>query len=157
GGTPTVVRELAIRLRKATAGKSITSDSVHVACLSEWGPVAYQIQDAAIPVTPLNAHSPRDVLVISRLVGLICQYGFGVVFSFLVHASAVAAAAARFVPQVRFIQSIQTTQPNPRWQWRNQRFAHWAAAKIVVPSQSVAQVAREWCEIPAEKIVIIPN
>jgi len=58
---------------------------------------------------------------------------------------------------VRLIQSIQTTQPNPRWHWLAQTMAAHGAARIVVPSPSVAEVARERCDIPGEKITVIPN
>jgi glycosyltransferase involved in cell wall biosynthesis len=38
-----------------------------------------------------------------------------------------------------------------------QRFAQLAAEKIIVPSPSVARVAREWAGVAEEKIVVIPN
>jgi glycosyltransferase involved in cell wall biosynthesis len=73
------------------------------------------------------------------------------------HANAMAAAASLRISDVRWIQSIQTTQPWPRWHWMVQRIAHRAAELVVVPSQSVARSATEWSGIPAEKIVVIPN
>jgi glycosyltransferase involved in cell wall biosynthesis len=150
GGTPAVVRELAVRLRQ-------TGADVQVACLSEWGPVADQLKSSAIPVTALDATSFRDLQVLPRLIRLIRQGRFTTVFSFLMHANAMAAAASLFVPDVRWIQSIQTTQPLPRWHWMVQKIAQHAAEKVVVPSASVARIAQEWARVPHDKIVVIPN
>ena len=151
GGTPTVVRDLAVRLRAASGAH------VEVACLAPWGPMADLIQGAGISVTPLNARGAADVRVLPRLVSLLRGHQIDTVFSFLVHANAVAAAASRVCRGVRFFQSIQTTQPYPRWHWRVQKLAQRAAEKIVTPSESVAQAAREWAGVPAERIVVIPN
>ena len=151
GGTPTVVRELAIRLAGGGA-------AVEVACLSPWGPVADQIAAAGIPVTPFNARRTAALpSVVARLVRLIRRRRFDVVFSFLVHANVVAAAASFFSPGVRFLQSIQTTQPNPRWHWTAQAIALRRAQRIIVPSPSVARVAESWAKAPAEKLLVIPN
>ncbi|WP_428936882.1 glycosyltransferase [Fontivita pretiosa] len=149
GGTPTVVRELAVRLRPHA--------HVEVACLGRWGPVAQQIQDSGIAVVALGARGVRDVHVFRNLVRLIRQRRFDTVFSFLIHANAAAAVAKLFCPGVRFIQSIQTTQPWPRWHWWVQRIVQEAAEKVVVPSASAGQAAQKWSDVPHEKIVVIPN
>jgi glycosyltransferase involved in cell wall biosynthesis len=150
GGTPTVVRELAIRLRD--------SSGVTVACLSRWGPVADQLRDAGVTVVPFDAAGAADLpRTVLRLISLIRRERFDIVFSFLIHANLVAALASRFCPRVRFLQSIQTTQPTPRWHWRLQSVLHHAAQCVVVPSPSAAQAARDWANVPAEKIVVIPN
>ena len=154
GGTPTVVRELAIRL--APHARSGGGD-VQVASLAPRGAVSDQIDAAGIAVHALDAKSSRDIRVVARLHKLIARQRIDTVFSFLLHANAVAAAVSLFAPGVRFIQSIQTTQPNPRWHWKVQKLAQRAAEKIVVPSPSVAEVAREWCDVFEKKIVIIPN
>ena len=151
GGTPTVVRELAIRLRDAGAAQ------VEVACLGRRGPVADEIAEAGIGVTALDARGPSDLLVLRRLIRLISDRKIETVLSFLVHANAMAAAASLSLQDVRFFQSIQTTQPRPRWHWPVQGLAQWAARRVIVPSESVATVAREWAHVPAEKIVVIPN
>jgi len=152
GGTPTVVRELAKRLHEP--GRI----EVQVACLKSRGPIAAQMEAAGVPVSCFDArssfHLPKAVRQLRELVK---RDSIDTVVSFLVHANAVAAIAARKLPGVRFLQSIQTTQPYPRWHWKVQRFAQRRADKIVVPSLSVARVAREWSNIPNEKIVIIPN
>jgi glycosyltransferase involved in cell wall biosynthesis len=152
GGTPTVVRELAIRLRAASDAH------VEVACLSPWGPVADQLKEAGVTVTPLDARGVLDLpRVVRRLVKLIASHRIDTVFSFLLHANAVAATAGRFCHDVHWLQSIQTTQPNPRWHWRVQAIVQHAAERIVVPSESVAQVSRDRAGIPLEKIIVIPN
>jgi len=150
GGTPTVVRELAIRLNE--------SSDVTVACLSRQGPVGDQLIARNIPVIAFNARNARDLFsTTNRLVSLIRKERFDTVFSFLIHANFVAAIASRFCPGVRFLQSIQTTQPTPRWHWRLQSLVHHAADCIIVPSPSAAMAAMEWADIPADKIVVIPN
>jgi glycosyltransferase involved in cell wall biosynthesis len=150
GGTPTVVRELAIRLGQ--------SNNITVACLSRWGPVADQLSDANVPVIPFDAAGPADMLrTVIRLVTLIKRERFDVVFSFLIHANLVAALASPFCRGLRFLQSIQTTQSTPRWHWRLQSIVHHAAEKIIVPSPSTAHAAMDWSDVPAEKIVVIPN
>jgi glycosyltransferase involved in cell wall biosynthesis len=154
GGTPTVVRELAVRLAplaKAAGGE------VQVASLSPRGPVSDQIEAAGIQVSALNAKGPRDARVVARLHRLITRQHIDTVFSFLVHANAAAAAVSLFARNIRFIQSIQTTQPDPKWHWRVQKIAQRAAEKIVVPSPSVAISAAEWSDVPSNKIIIIPN
>src|SRR5580693_8968176 len=108
GGTPTVVRELSTRLTVGGAAH------VEVASLAPWGPVASQIVSRGITVHALGAKGPRDLPgVIWKLRKLIVERQFSVVFSFLMHANAVAAACRVFTPGLRWIQSIQTTQPWP--------------------------------------------
>jgi len=149
GGTPTVVRELALRLR--------TKADVQVACLGKWGPVAGELAAAGVPVTALAASGPKDMQILPRFVHLLAAEKIDTVFSFLLHANAVAAAASVFVRDIRWIQSVQTTQPWPRWHWIVQRLAHRAADTIVVPSPSAAAAAHHWAGVPPEKIVIITN
>jgi glycosyltransferase involved in cell wall biosynthesis len=151
GGTPTVVRELAKRLRNPP------NVQVEVACLGTWGPIADEIQAAAIHVTALGAHEPTDLWVARRLIDLIHHRRIDTVLSFLLHANAIAALAKIACRDVRFFQSIQTTQPYPAWHWHVQRFAHHAAEKIIVPSPSVARAANQWAKVPSTKIVTIPN
>jgi glycosyltransferase involved in cell wall biosynthesis len=151
GGTPAVVRELAIRLHHDP------DFHVHVACLDRWGPVADQLRDCGVPVTALNACCRVDPRVLVRLIRLIRRAKIDTVFSFLIHANAVAALASLVVPDVRFLQSIQTTQPNPRWHWRLQNVIQHAAEKIVVPSPSVKEAAIRWAGVEPEKLCIIPN
>jgi glycosyltransferase involved in cell wall biosynthesis len=151
GGTPTVVRELAVRLHK------LANVHVGVACLAPWGPVATQLAHAGVTVTSLEAHGANDLAAIGRLIELIHHREFDTVFSFLIHANVAAAMASLVCRHVRFIQSIQTTQPSPRWHWKLQRRAQKRAEKIVVPSESTADVAHEWAKIPRGKIVVIHN
>lgn len=151
GGTPTVVRELAIRLNQWP------DVEIEVACLATWGPVADELSAAGIPVTALEAKGVTDLGVVPRLTKLIRTRRFDTVFSFLIHANAIAAAASLRCRQTRFIQSIQTTQPTPRWHWWLQAIVQQAAEVIVVPSPSVAQAAEDWAQVPAEKIRVIPN
>lgn len=146
------MRELALRLRRA-----VPRMHIEVTCLAKWGPVATQLADAGIPVTSLGAVGRLDVRVLPRLIHLARTRQIDTVFSFLVHANVIAAAASFWVRDVRWLQSIQTTQPWPAWHWFAQRLAHHAADAIVVPSPSVAACARDWAHVPAEKIVVIPN
>jgi glycosyltransferase involved in cell wall biosynthesis len=151
GGTPTVVRELAIRL------KETPEVCVEVACLAKWGPVADQLREAGVAVTALGASSIGDIGAIAKLIQLIRIKRFDTVFSFLIHANTCATIAKLFVRDVRFIQSIQTTQPWPRWHWKLQAIVQEAAERIIVPSPSVAEIAVKWANIPQSKIEVIPN
>jgi glycosyltransferase involved in cell wall biosynthesis len=150
GGTPTVVRELATRLH----GRG---NDVQVACLDAWGPTADAIAAAGVSVTALNARGVFDVTVVARLGRLIHREKIDVVLSFLMHANVTAAAVSRLFPHVRWLQSIQTTQPTPRWHWVLQGIAQHAAGKIIVPSESVAKAAIDRSGVSPEKIVVIPN
>lgn len=152
GGTPTVVRELAIRLNRG--GGAV----VEVACLKPPGPVAVQLRDAGVQVHSLGARSSRELLRVERdLRERIRSRGFDTVFSFLVHANVVAALAARKLPEVRFLQSIQTIQPRPAWHWHAQRWAARHAEKVVVPSTAIVKHASRASGIASEKFVVIPN
>ncbi len=147
------MRELATRLSARHP-----SLSIEVACLSKWGPIADELRDAGVRVTAFNAAGSFSLVrVVTRLVQLIGERNIDTVFSFLLHANAVAALASRRCRSTRFLQSIQTTQPDPRWHWKVQAFAHHAADRIVVPSPSAATAATEWSNIPRRKIDIIPN
>jgi glycosyltransferase involved in cell wall biosynthesis len=151
GGTPTVVRELAIRLNDPPHVR------VDVACLAGPGPVVDQLKAAGIQVMPLMAKGATDLLTIPYLFQLISSNRYDTVFSFLIHANAAAAMVAPFCTGVRFLQSIQTTQPTPRWHWRLQSLVQHAAVRIVVPSPSVADAAMAWANVPREKITVISN
>lgn len=152
GGTPAVVRELALRLHRAGGAH------IEVACLGPWGPVADQIAAGGVTVTALKARSTISLpIVVTRLARLIRREHFDTVFSFLLHANASAALACLFCPGVRLLQSIQTTQPSPAWHWRMQRWAHPRADRLVVPSPSVADVAARWSAVPADKLRVISN
>ena len=152
GGTPTVVRELAIRLNDPP------EVVVEVACLKGWGPVAEQLRDAGISVTAFGARRPWELWrVAGRLRALVRERSVDSVFSFLAHANAVAALAAPDLPGVKLFQSIQTVQPRPRWHWWLQRCVQRRADKVVVPSTAVARVARDRCGVPTERVLVIPN
>ena len=152
GGTPTVVRELAARL-----ATSYLSLHVEVACLAGRGPVVEEIEVAGVEVTPLHARGRGDRGVITRFITLVRDHRIDTVLSFLVHANVVAAAAAVVLRDIRWLQSIQTTQPWPAWHWVAQRAAALAAESIVVPSASVAAAAHHQSGIPLDKLVVIPN
>ena len=151
GGTPIVVRELATRLRSASL-------EIEVACLKPMGIVGEQLRAAGLRVTSFDARGVLDLRrTIRSLATLVNDRKIDTVFSFLIHANFVASRAARLLPGVRFLQSIQTTQPRPRWHWWLQRRVQSAAELIIVPSESIAKRAKEWCDVPGEKIRIIPN
>lgn len=150
GGTPTVVRELAIRLKQQGV-------DVEVASLATWGPTADAIRDAGVPVTALDARGTWDIGVIGRLKRLVSERRIDVILSFLVHANVAAAYVRWRCPGVRVFQSIQTTQARPRWHWVAQRIAARSAELVIVGSASTARVAQERCGIPAQRLKMIPN
>jgi len=146
GGTPTVVRELATRLNQ------IPHVKCEVACLKQLGPVGHQLRAGQVKVHAFGARGWWNVLgAMTQLIDLVRFGLFDTVVSFLVHANAMSAAASMFFTrgQVRWIQSIQTTQPSPHWHWRLQRRIRNRAECFVVPSQSVAQVAHQLAAGPA--------
>lgn len=150
GGTPSVVRELAIRLKRHGV-------DVEVACLGHWGPTADQIAEGGVSVSALGAKGPYDLTAVDRLRRLVAAGRFDVVLSFLVHANVAATLALLGRRGVDLYQSIQTTQPKPRWHWWAQAAVSPAAARIVVPSQSVAEAARHRSMVSPERLVVIPN
>jgi glycosyltransferase involved in cell wall biosynthesis len=151
GGTPTVVRELALRLRDPRT-------QVEVASLKTVGPVGAGLGEQGVEVHALDARSPLDLRrAARRLRSTIESRGIDTVLSFLVHANTVAASVSSSMPNVRFVQSIQTTQPRPRWHWPVQRWAARSAQRVIVPGPSVARVARDWCDVPESLIDLIPN
>lgn len=150
GGTPTVVRELATRLAPFA--------SIEVACLKAGGPVGDDLQARGFKVHSLNVRRVTELRsAVSGLIDLVKQGEFETLFSFLIHANFVASRACRALRTLRCLQSIQTTQVRPRWHWWIQSRIHAAAARIVVPSESVATRAVERARVPREKIVVIPN
>ncbi len=149
GGTPRVVYDLATRLR---APDLITG----VACLAPWGPVAGELEMAGVRVRALGATSSFQLPFIMRdFVRLARQYD--VIYSFLMHANTVAALSSVFLGEKLFLQSIQTTQPDPHWHWLVQGLVERAATRIVVPTQSVANIANQNSRIPSSRITVIPN
>jgi glycosyltransferase involved in cell wall biosynthesis len=154
GGTPTVVRELSLRLNQ------IPHVKCEVASLGQLGPVGHQLRNSQVKVHAFAGRGISNALsVLTQLIDLIRFGRFDTVFSFLIHANAMAAAASLFFSrgQVRWLQSIQTTQPSPHWHWRLQRRVHKRAERIIVPSSSITQVAHQLASIPLEKFQVIPN
>ena len=145
GGTPRVVKELAIRVRPFGFETS-------VACLSPWGPVADELAAAGVPVTAFNARSVSDLRRTIR-----CARAWAasadVLFSFLMHANVVATLARR--RSTRLIQSVQTTQPNPAWHWWLQGLVNRSAECVVVPSPSVVEANAT--VMPPRRVCVIPN
>ncbi len=158
GGTPTVVRELATRLRSESPDHAI---HIEVASLKPPGPVGAMLVAAGIVVHSLNASSIWQLKLVARkLRELIHGRDIDTVFSFLVHANVIARwAVDRTDPsrRVRLFESIQTTQPRPRWHWWAQRWASRRCDRVIVPSPSVARIAQERCGLNANRIAVIPN
>ena len=149
GGTPTVVRELATRLKAPNT-------HVEVASLKDLGPNGALLASRDVPVTALHAGGVLTLpAVVHRLRRLVRSRDIDTVLSFLVHANVVASFA---VPRnIRLLQSIQTTQPRPAWHWRVQRWAARRAERVIVPSTSVVDAAVQRSHVPREKFVVIPN
>jgi glycosyltransferase involved in cell wall biosynthesis len=154
GGTPTVVRELATRLNL------IPHVKCEVASLGQLGPVGHQLRNNQVKVHAFGGRGMFNALsVMTQLIDLVRFGRFDTVFSFLIHANAISAGASLFFSrgQVRWLQSIQTTQPSPHWHWRLQARVHKRAERIIVPSPSISQVAHQLARIPMDKFLVIPN
>jgi glycosyltransferase involved in cell wall biosynthesis len=138
-------------------------NSIHieVASLKPPGPVGTMLRDAGINVHSLDASRIWQLKrVARRLRDLIKAREIDTVFSFLVHANFVSRwAVEKSDPsrRIRLFESIQTTQPHPRWHWWTQRWASRKCDRVIVPSPSVARIAQQRCGIPADRIVVIPN
>lgn len=150
GGTPEVVRQLDRQLRSA-------GYAVDVACLGRFGPVAEQIVEQGGRVWAFDRRARSVVGAVGDLHELVAERNVDRVLSFLVHANAVAALTSTRWPAVRWFQSVQTTQPYPRWHWWVQRFAAGRAERVICPSRSVADQASSASGVPAEKLLVLPN
>lgn len=150
GGTPTVVRELDKRL----TGQEL---EVEVACLGRFGPVAEQIQNDGGRVRAFDATVSRLPHAVRQLRGVVRERQIDGVLSFLVHANAVAALASTKLTGVRWLQSIQTTQPYPWWHWKLQGWAGTRAERLIAPSQGIVEAAGRLAGIASERFEIIPN
>ena len=107
---------------------------------------------------PAGCAGAADIRAIVRLARLVRRERYDTVFSFLIHANVAAAMLSPFFRNVRFFQSIQTTQPYPKWHWKAQSIVrHAVPRRIVVPSESVAHAAQQWANVPADDIAIISN
>jgi glycosyltransferase involved in cell wall biosynthesis len=149
GGTPTVVRELAMRLSGPEA-------HVEVAVLKDLGPGGAYLRSRDFTVTPFEARDPLALpRVVRRLIRLIREHRIDTVVSFLIHANLAASLAVG--RDVRLFQSIQTTQARPKWHWTAQALIASRARRIIVPSPSVAQVAAERSAIALDQFEVIPN
>ena len=145
GGTPRVVKELAIRLRPYGFDTA-------VGCLAPWGPVADELAAAGVPVTAFDATRATRL---PRTVGRVRRWADGadVLFGFLVHANTVATLAR--TGHTRLLQSVQTTQPWPRWHWWVQGLIGPVAERIVVPSASVVRKLADAGTIG--RVTVVPN
>jgi len=150
GGTPTVVRELAWRLQEWEGAH------VEVVGLAKEGPLREQLWARGVKCTALGARGARDFpRTLWRLWRLVRQEKIDTVVSFLMHANTMAAALRFLYPRARYIQSIQTTQPWPRWHWIMQRWAAKSADAVMGPSAAVADVAKRWAGV--SQFAVIPN
>ncbi len=150
GGTPTVVRELARRL----PGNGF---EVGVACLARQGPTGTAIEADGGDVTAFGTRLLQLPTAVKRLRRLVLDERYDTVLSLLVHANVVASLARQADDGVHWWQSIQTTQPRPRWHWLAQRFAARRAAGIIVPSSSVAAAAAHRSGIDMSQLHVIAN
>ena len=150
GGTPTVVRELARRLPEHGC-------AVEVACLGRHGPTAEQIVGDGGTVHAFGVGLRQLPGAVSRLRNLVKSGQFDAVLSFLVHANVVAALARRRGDGVRWWQSIQTTQPRPRWHWLAQRWAARRSDGFIVPSESIRDAAKLRSGVDFDRVHVLPN
>lgn len=151
GGTPIVVRELATRLRSAEL-------EIEVACLKPMGIVGQQLLERGVRVTSFDAWHPFEVMHVARkLARLVKERQINLVVSFLFHANYVASVSRGWWDKdVRLFQSIQTTQPRPRWHWWLQRTIAKSADLFIVPSPSIARRMETWSDRRGW-IAVIPN
>lgn len=151
GGTPHVVRDLSVRLRDDLGAE------VDVVCLAPWGPVAGEIVQRGIRVFALGARGAWDLRALWQLIRMIDAGKYERVFSFLMHANVAAFVASIFCKESKYIQSIQTTQPYPRWHWWLQGLAAMGADRVTAVSPAAAQTLAERAGTPIERVGVIYN
>jgi len=120
------------------------------------GIIPERIQAAGAQVVCLQAGSSKDLRVLPRFVTLLRQRRPAVVCSILIHANILATLARSFAPRARYVQSIHTLQPRPRWHWWAQGIVVRAADGFVTPSQAILDRTCEFGPLP-KKSAAIPN
>lgn len=96
-----------------------------------------RIRQADIEVFSLAARSSKDPGILPRFVKLLKKRRPSIVLSILIHANILSALARPFVSGCRFIHSIHTLQPRPRWHWWAQGMISSFADGFVAPTQAI--------------------
>jgi glycosyltransferase involved in cell wall biosynthesis len=156
GGAERCLVELATRLDPS---RFVTS----VACLGprprgDRAALAETLEAAGVPARYFNAHGIASAVRVLRQLRRHWQGSRpDVVQTFLFHANAIGAIAARRAGVPRIITGLRVAEPNRRWRRPIERIAGRVADRHVAVSEGVARFACEKIGLLAEKIVVIPN
>lgn len=99
--------------------------------------VVDSIRAAGVEVVSLNASSAHDWRVVNQFIHLMNKYRPQIVCSILIHANILATLARPFCSATRYIHSIHTLQPKPRWHWYAQGLISPFADGFVAPTQAI--------------------
>ncbi|MGC1275955.1 MAG: glycosyltransferase [Planctomycetaceae bacterium] len=127
-----------------------------VVCLSGRGELVEPLEDAAIPVTCLEARHRFDLGVVARLNRHFRRSQPDLVQTFLFHANIAGRFAARRAGVRRVVSGIRVAERRRRQLWCD-RLTDRLVDRHVCVSYAVAKYAANVGGLPAEKLVVIPN
>ncbi len=156
GGSPRMLADLVAGLRRIDDADLLVVSIDKLPMPPADDSVPARMRAAGVEVASLSASSSKDLRVLPRLVRLLKERRPAVVCSLLIHANLLATLAKPFAPACRYVQSLHTMQPNPRWHWRAQGMISRFADGFVAPTQAIVDRARLFGPLPAVTAAI-PN
>ena len=183
GGSPLMLRDLASGLQASGSGGVGSDFDVSIISLkplplnnrSAFPSSEFRIQNSEF--TPTSPHSEFTTLnsefkfkiaslnlssplgfprALPRLIRLLNQTSPHILYSILIHANLLGTLALPFLKnRPKFIQSIHTLQPRPRWHWTLQGLLAPRADALIVPSQPILD--RIALHGHFKKGIVIPN
>lgn len=150
GGVPLLVKSIALGLDPKLF-------DIHVACLSQQGPISDELTEAGIATYALNAKGPWDIRVALRLAKLLAELRPEVLFTALVHANFMGRLVGRLMGVRHIFASIHTTEKKKRWHLQLENLFCRLSDKTVCISKAVLAQVRNVCHVPESKLELIPN
>lgn len=150
GGAERALVQLVTRLDRAEWEPAVFS-------LGPRGPLADQLDAAAIPTTCLNATSKLDVLVVKRLTNALREFKPQILQTYLHHANIVGRIAGKRAKVEHIVSGIRVAERRSRWPLRIDRLTERLVSRHVCVSQAVATFSTMIAGLSEEKIVVIPN
>ena len=116
-----------------------------------------QLRTAEIPTHFIDVRSTWQFPVaVGRLRKLLIAQRPEIIQTFLFHANIVGALAARLRPRPALVHGMRVADP-ARWRLAAERRLNRRVDRVTCVSQSVADFYATWGQIPANKLVVIPN
>lgn len=134
---------------------------VSVICLGPEGPLAAPLREAGLSVDCLGVTSLRSPRSLWRatfgLVRLLQQKRPVLLQTFLFHAGLAGRVAARLARVPVVVCGIRVAERRSRWRLRLDCWTDWLVDRHVCVSQAVADFSQRESQLPARKLVVIPN